>query len=91
MGILLPPTQYDHPPSIPVIERVLPANEAAVICRTNERLNMTATWAAAGCAIVKNGICYVVRVDMPDVARHELAHCNGWPSNHPGGYYEFNK
>jgi hypothetical protein len=25
--MLLPPAQYDHPPTIPVIERVLPWNE----------------------------------------------------------------
>jgi len=26
-----------------------------------------------------------VRVDDATVHGHELAHCNGWPGNHPGG------
>ena len=23
------------------------------------------------------------RLDIPDVRRHKLAHCNGWPGDHP--------
>ena len=32
MGALLPPPQYDHPPSIPVIEKVLTHAEIQKIC-----------------------------------------------------------
>jgi hypothetical protein len=31
--MLLPPAQYDRPPTIPVIERVLPWNELQRVCR----------------------------------------------------------
>jgi hypothetical protein len=31
--MLLPPAQYDHPPTIPVIERVLPWNELQRVYR----------------------------------------------------------
>jgi hypothetical protein len=31
-----------------------------------------------GCAYNAAGRCFIVRVDDPGVARHELAHCNGW-------------
>ena len=31
--MLLPPAQYDHPPSMPVIERVMPWNELQRVCR----------------------------------------------------------
>jgi hypothetical protein len=36
-----------------------------------------------GCARGVAGRCFIIRVDDPGVARHELAHCNGWPANHP--------
>jgi hypothetical protein len=34
-----------------------------------------------GCAQRIVGRCFIIRVDDPGVARHELAHCNGW--KHP--------
>jgi hypothetical protein len=34
-----------------------------------------------GCARGAAGRCFVTRIDDPGVARHELAHCNGW--RHP--------
>jgi hypothetical protein len=34
-----------------------------------------------GCAHSTAGRCFITRVDDPGVARHELAHCNGW--KHP--------
>ncbi len=37
MPMLLPPSQYDHPPQIPVIEKVLPWNELQRLCRASER------------------------------------------------------
>jgi len=91
MAMLLPPAQYDHPPQIPVIEYVLPWNELQKVCHAQERPGVWTNYTGAGlwgCSIVKDGKCYVARLDVPDVRRHELAHCNGWPKDHPGGYYE---
>jgi hypothetical protein len=34
-----------------------------------------------GCAHSTAGRCFIIRIDDPAVARHELAHCNGW--KHP--------
>ncbi len=68
MPMLLPPSQYDHPPQIPVIEKVLPWNELQRLCRASERP-------------IYNGT-------VPGVRRHELGHCNGWPKDHPGGWYD---
>jgi hypothetical protein len=31
-----------------------------------------------GCAHGTVGRCFIIRIDDPGVARHELAHCNGW-------------
>jgi hypothetical protein len=94
MGALLPPSQYDHPPTIPVVERIVQWDELQKLCHTvivREKFSTATGHGAWGCAGIVGGKCYVFRLDMPDVARHELAHCNGWPSDHPGGYYEFNK
>ena len=30
-------------------------------------------------------VCKVWRIDDELVRRHELAHCSGWPADHPGG------
>ena len=44
---------------------------------------------AAGCAIVGDGECTIYlatktrRAPVAEVLRHELAHCNGWPGDHP--------
>ena len=38
-------------------------------------------WTFHGCARGAVGRCFITRVDDPGVARHELAHCNGW--RHP--------
>ena len=89
MPMLLPPSQYDHPPQIPVIEKVLPWNELQRLCRASERPIYNGTgYGLWGCATVKGGKCYVARLDVPGVKRHELAHCNGWPKDHPGGWYD---
>jgi len=89
MPMLLPPSQYDHPPQIPVIEKVLPWNELQRLCRASERPIYNGTgYGVWGCATVKDGKCYVARLDVPGVKRHELGHCNGWPKDHPGGWYD---
>src|SRR5262249_15557755 len=38
-----------------------------------------------GCAHRAAGRCLIIRIDDPGVARHELAHCNGWPPDHRRG------
>ncbi len=92
MTILLPPPQYDHQPTIPVIEQVLAASEVQRIC-----FDLVAKWNGAaeanmrrgiggwhGCSgIAKDGKCYVWRIDDDDVRRHEFGHCNGWARDHP--------
>lgn len=46
-----------------------------------------------GCAYPRKGECYIVYSYDPsgndkdmasNVRRHEIAHCNGWPADHPG-------
>ena len=76
---ILPPAQYDVPPAVPVVEYVLTLEEVHRMCGRND---------ARGCSGWKGGKCYIFRIDHPYVARHERAHCNGWPGHHPGGWYD---
>ena len=84
-GVTTPPARYDHPhPDMLVIERS-PA-EVDRICRAigahsraNSRIVACAPIGKARCAIV-------IPKNHPQKAaliRHERAHCNGWPANHP--------
>jgi hypothetical protein len=82
MQVTVPPERYDHY-SGPVIERVLPLDEARKLCA---EIGIYAD----GCAgiIQSSGVCYiVVPSDGFDTVeayiRHERGHCAGWPAWHP--------
>jgi hypothetical protein len=36
-----------------------------------------------GCAHSAAARCFIIRIDDPGVARHEVAHCNGWKHPQP--------
>jgi hypothetical protein len=84
------PTRYEHliyanPPRQFVrwadrIETVLPDAEVDRRCRSLG-LKPSAGKIIRGCTHLAAGRCFITRVDDPGVARHELAHCNGW--RHP--------
>lgn len=75
---LLPPPQYDFPPTIPVLEHVLSPQEVQKLCG---KMLGPGIW--YGCAwLIKDSICVVIRIKDSDVARHENGHCNGWPPDH---------
>jgi hypothetical protein len=66
---LEPPAQYDHPYDGLVGERVIPVAETRVI------------W-------VSDNTCFIILPDdelapVDTYRRHEIAHCNGWPADHP--------
>jgi hypothetical protein len=81
-AVLEPPPQYARPYHGQVIERVLPLGAARQACR---RVGARGD----ACAWVKDGKCYIVIPrngpvrDLHGYRRHEIAHCNGWPMNHP--------
>jgi len=92
MATLLPPPQYDHLPSIPVIEYVLTSDAINRICHEKGALDAAGRPASpanqfAGCArITVNSdgkYCEVWRIDDATVRRHEMGHCNGWAPSHP--------
>ena len=80
--VLEPPPRYVHPYHGPVIERVLPLAAARHACARMGTI-------ADACSWVLRGKCYIVIPRNGPVRylkayhRHELAHCNGWPADHP--------
>lgn len=69
------PNIYNHRPSVPIIERVLTADEILLLCP-----------GAYACTFqLPNGGCliYLPRLNQQALRRHEWAHCNGWGFDHP--------
>lgn len=83
--VIQPPEQYRFdPPSVQVLT-VAPAQVKA-LCDPFNRLPL----ASAGCQLVSAmPKCVVIILDtlpadiQAKVREHEVAHCNGWPADHP--------
>jgi hypothetical protein len=63
------------------IETVMPPDEVGRRCRAVLGRPPVLGNVYRGCSRGVVGRCLIVRIDDPGVARHELAHCNGW--RHP--------
>jgi hypothetical protein len=80
---LEPSAQYNHPYNGQVIERVMPEAEVRSVC-----LSMGLDLLTVACSSQGNGTCYILlpndgQASVSTYRRHEIAHCNGWPANHP--------
>jgi hypothetical protein len=84
---ILPPPQYDHPylGGKVLIHRLSD-------WQARRRCEMVGLGPVDGCAYIHGGRdCHVVVSTarpaqvQSTVVRHEVAHCNGWPADHPGG------
>ena len=78
-----PPARYDHPYNGQVDERVMPEAEVHTVC-----LSMGAELGGVACSWQSNGTCHIVipsdgLAPVSTFRQHEIAHCNGWPANHP--------
>jgi hypothetical protein len=92
---VIPPEEYDHPFEGPVavilakdVETVnkLCNNPRAVLgcARTLETTNYgKICWIVMAADDVIRGMGFTPEL----VKRHEIGHCNGWPSYHPGGRF----
>ena len=80
--VLAPPPGYDHPYRGHMVETVMPLAKARAICGKRGALADACSWTA-------HGTCYIVIPrggpvkGLAPYRRHEVAHCNGWPANHP--------
>ena len=80
---LEPPAQYNHPYNGQVVERVMPEAQVRSVC-----MSMGLDLFAVACSWHSAGTCYIVlpndgQAPVSTYRRHEIAHCNGWPSDHP--------
>ena len=82
MLFLEPPPQYDHPYRGQVLEQRLSSLRIIQLCHGPTR----------ACSWVSNGVCHIaLPQDEKDgrlialMRRHEIGHCNGWPSTHKDG------
>ncbi len=86
-----PPSQYDHPYGGSVDRRVMPVAEVRVVCDSLDASHSSADASAPGgvaCAWVNDDTCFIILPDdevapVDTYRRHEIAHCNGWPGDHP--------
>lgn len=79
-----PPERYDYPFPGEVVVRQLSAADAEQACRFSQIIPGRE---GAGCMWREGPRCVVViSASTPNYAatlRHEVAHCNGWPEDHP--------
>jgi hypothetical protein len=84
---VLPPEEYDHPyKGQTVISWKDSREEVRAVCNTPFAMGL-------GCAHLRNDWCIITIARNPVldaagftanvVLRHEIAHCNGWPKDHP--------
>lgn len=93
--IVIPPTKYDHAPTVRFLDVRLPYWKIDAYCRTHADFVTAAGDRIEGCAIAGRVPVRVVPaansgVDAGTIAaiiRHENGHLNGWPADHPGGRY----
>lgn len=77
-----PPARYDHP-----FRGRLVINYVDDIVRSCQAGNVFGR--VVGCAYLGRGQCTILIAKgvseqmRQDLIRHETAHCNGWPANHP--------
>jgi hypothetical protein len=86
MATLLPPPQYDVPPPMPVIEKIMGWDELQKFCTQKTGRILIPGQYILGCAHREIKVCYVWYTGNAATLRHERAHCAGWPANHPGGW-----
>jgi hypothetical protein len=95
----LPPQEYDHPfTGILMIQR-LSLDEISKICLAKHRTgcslvlntdngvylnNRTGNRTACIAIVANDAGLQAEHMQFSGVLRHEIAHCNGWPGDHPG-------
>jgi hypothetical protein len=82
LGVLEPPKQFVH--WTDHLEIVLPPADVVRRCQAAGATSAPGK-RIHGCSYTVAGRCLIIRVDDPGVARHELAHCNGWTHPERGG------
>jgi hypothetical protein len=92
---VVPPKEYDYPYNgVVLVVQARDQNHVRELCptavfNTGEALGCAQVtrlnWGVSGCRIVMAPDDEIKRPGVPPdlVKRHEMAHCNGWPADHP--------
>jgi hypothetical protein len=88
-----PPAIYDVEYTKPVVKVTLPLDRVQEVCGGLGVTVARKGQVIFGCSVRRDDACFVVvpiidsyRIEKQDqerIWRHERAHCNGWPSDHP--------
>jgi hypothetical protein len=78
-----PPARYTSTPKMPVEDNVVSLLDVQVHCKAMGAILPDSAPYLLGCQKIVAAKCVIYRVDDDSVKNHELAHCNGWPGNHP--------
>jgi hypothetical protein len=88
--IIPPPAIYDHAYKGKLSMHEGTMAQVEYYCHT--RQGIVSEYQALGCSIPEGRSCFIMipRIGGPvtasiqaQIRRHEIAHCNGWPANHP--------
>jgi hypothetical protein len=88
--IIHPPAIYDHAYNGRLSMHEGTMAQVEYYCHT--RQGIVSEYQALGCSIPEGRSCFIMipRIGGPvsasiqaQIRRHEIAHCNGWPANHP--------
>jgi hypothetical protein len=85
---LAPPPEYDHGfVGVVTVTRVSDRGKMEEICRKPRAIGCASHYTAGGCHIYVLDDETLSRLVVPIpyllIYRHEIAHCNGWPADHP--------
>jgi hypothetical protein len=87
---IYPPAIYDHAYNGRLSMHEGTMAQVEYYCHT--RQGIVSEYQALGCSIPEGRSCFIMipRIGGPisasiqaQIRRHEIAHCNGWPANHP--------
>jgi hypothetical protein len=88
--IVPPPAIYDHAYNGKLTLRQGTMAQVEYYCHTKQ--GIVSQYEALGCSVPNGRSCFIMipRIGGPvtasfqaQIRRHEIAHCNGWPADHP--------
>lgn len=85
--VILPPAEYDHPYSLPISIQTVSLEDVPAACGLKGHIDACAFRHPLACRVIYPRVQDVGTDKLVALIRHETAHCNGWPANHPGGHY----
>jgi hypothetical protein len=91
--VLEPPAEFVRRPDKVIIETVMSAADVQAECVARVAVTGQAGRFVGrvflGCSQIVGTYCVVIRQDDERLRVHELAHCNGWAGDHPGGVWRY--